>query len=200
MNLIEIGKIVRLQIQVKGLKVGEKPFRTYDTKPILSAPQLEVTAKGAQAIMPNGYTTIDVHHADHPNSKFADSNGISIGFTANYQSMRDRFGNHLWNGCAGENVLIEANRSIGLSDLARGLAFQLGSSDEYLWLSEIYVALPCVEFSRYSSKMPHAEKDTALIKETLQFLDNGLRGYYTTPTNGDKVLIVSVGDKVFLPE
>lgn len=200
MNLIEIGKIIRLQIQVKGLKVGEKPYRTYDTKSILSAPQLEVTAKGAQAIMPNGYTTIDVHHADHPDSKSMGDNAISIGFTANYRSMRDRFGNHMWDGCAGENILIETDRSISLDVLARGLAFQLGSSDDYLWLGKIKVALPCVEFSRYSAKMPHAERDTATIKETLQFLDNGMRGYYSIPTNGDKVLIVSVGDRVYLPE
>jgi hypothetical protein len=200
MSLIEIGKIVRLQVQVRGLKIGEKPFRTYDTKSILSAPQLEVTAKGAQAIMPNGYTSMDIHHADHPDSKNAGDNSISIGFASNYKKMRDRFGDHMFSGCAGENILIETDRSISLDGLSRGLAFRLGSSDDYLWLGQIKVALPCVEFSRYSSQMPHAERDTAVIKETLRFLDGGMRGYYTVPTNDDQVLVVSVGDRVYLPE
>lgn len=200
MNLIEIGKIVRLQVQRKGLKVGEKPYRTYDPSPILSVDRLRVTPKGAMALLSNGDEVIDVHNTDHPQSKYADSNSISIGCTANYRSMRDRFGDHLFDGCAGENILIETDRTISLDGLSRGLAFRLGSGDDYLWLSDIYVALPCVEFSRYSAKMPHAEKDTALIKETLQFLDNGMRGYYTTPTNSDRALVVSVGDRVYLPE
>jgi hypothetical protein len=199
MSLIEIGKIIRLQVQRTGLKVGEKPYRTYDPSPILSADRLRVTAKGSIALLGDD-EVIDVHHVDHSDSKNAGDNSLSIGFTVNYRSMRDRFGDHMVDGCAGENILIETDRSISLDDLSRGIAFQLGSSDNYLWLDQIRVALPCVEFSRYSAKLPHAEKDTALIKETLQFLDNGMRGYYTTPTNSDRALIVSVGDRVYLPE
>ncbi len=200
MNLIEIGKIVRLQIQRKGLKIGQKPYRTYDPSPILSVDRLRVTAKGAVALPPNDDTVIDVHHADHPDSKNAGDNSISIGFASNYMKMRDRFGNHLFDGCAGENILIETDRLINLDVLSRGLALRLGSSDDYLWLGEIKIAPPCVEFSRYSSKMPHAEREAVVIKETLQFLDGGMRGYYTMPSNSDRPLVVSVGDKVFLPE
>jgi hypothetical protein len=200
MNLIEIGKIARLQIQRKGLKVGQKPYRTYDPSPILSVDRLRVTPNGAVALLPNDDTVIDVHNVDHPDSKNAGDNSISIGFASHYQQMRDRFGDHLFDGCAGENILIETDRSVSLDALSRGIAFRLGSSDDYLWLSEIKVALPCIEFSRYSAKMPHAERDTAVIKETLQFLDGGMRGYYTMPTNSDRPLVVSVGDRVYLPE
>ena len=200
MNLIEVGTVVRLQIQQQGLKVGQKPFRTYDPAPILSVDRLRVTPKGAIALLPNDDEVIDVHHADHPDTKNAGDNSLSIGFTFNYAKMRARFGDHLFDGCAGENILIQADRPINLGALSRGLAFQLGSSDDYLWLGQIKIALPCVEFSRYSSKLPQAEKDTAMIKETLQFLDGGLRGYYTVPANDDRALIVSVGDKVYLPE
>ncbi|HZY43586.1 MAG TPA: hypothetical protein VFF70_02455 [Anaerolineae bacterium] len=200
MNLVEIGTIVRLQIQRKGLKVGQKPYRIYDPSPILSVDRLRVTPKGAQALLLNDDTAIDVHHVDHPDSKNAGDNSISIGFAANYKKMRDRFGDHMFIGCAGENILIETDRPIGPGVLSRGLAFRLGSSDDYLWLGQIKVALPCVEFSRYSSQMPQAERDTAVIKETLQFLDGGLRGYYTLPTNSDQPLVVSVGDRVYLPE
>ena len=200
MNMIEIGTIVRLQIQQHGLKVGQKPFRTYDPAPILSVDRLRVTPGGAIALLPDGDEVIDVHNADHPASQSAGDNAISIGFTANYRSMRARFGDHLTDGCAGENILIQTDRSINLETLSRGLAFQLGSSGEYLRLDQIKIAMPCVEFSRYSSKMPHAERDTAVIKDTLQFLDGGMRGYYTTPTNGDRPLVVSVGDRVYLPE
>jgi hypothetical protein len=200
MNLVEIGTVVRLQIQRKGLKVGQKPYRIYDPSPILSVDRLRVTPNGAVALLPNDDTVIDIHHADHPDSKNAGDNSLSIGFASNYKQMRDRFGAHMFTGCAGENILIETDRSIGLDDLSRGITFRLGSSDDYLWLGEIKVALPCVEFSRYSSKMLQAEKDTAVIKETLQFLDGGMRGYYTLPTNSDRPLVVSVGDKVYLPE
>lgn len=200
MNLVEIGTIVRLQIQRKGLKVGQKPYRIYDPSPILSVDRLRVTPKGAIALLLNDDTAIDVHHVDHLDSKNAGDNSISIGFASNYQQMRDRFGDHMFIGCAGENILIETDRPIGLDVLSRGLAFRLGSSDDYLWLGEIKVALPCVEFSRYSSQMPHAERDTSVIKETLQFLDGGMRGYYTVPTNSDRPLVVSVGDRVYLPE
>jgi hypothetical protein len=198
MNLAEIGTVVRLQIQRKSLKVGEKPFRTYDPSPLLSVTRLNVTSQGAIALLPDGGEVIDVHHANHPESKYAGDNSLSIGFTLNYAQMRERFGDHLFDGCAGENVLIQTDRPINLNDLRRGLLLRC-AADTFLRLDQISVAHPCVEFSRYSTQLPQAEKDSSTIKATLQFLEGGLRGYYTVPAN-DEPLMVSVDNQVYLPE
>ena len=195
----EIGTIVRLQIQQARLKRGEKPYRVYDTSPLLSIAQLHVTSHGAQALQPDGQLVIDVHHTDHPQSQNNGGNSLSIGFTSHYARMRERFGAHLFNGCAGENILIDTNAPIGLSDVERGLAIHCAVG-AWLRLDQIRVAHPCVEFSRYSLQTPRAEGDSAEIKATLQFLEDGLRGFYTVPANDDRAVVVSVGDKAYLPE
>ena len=200
MALREIGSIARLQIQRSSLKVGQKPYRVYDMSPLLAVERASVTSGGIVALLPDDQTMIDVHHAHHPDSQNAGPNSISIGFTPNYARIRERFGGHMTDGCAGENILIETGESITLGDLKRGLAIHCGAVDAMLWLGAIMVAQPCVEFSRYTLRMPHAERGSAEIKEALQFLEGGVRGFYVTPANHGEPLIVSVGDRVFLPE
>ncbi|HEY4688632.1 MAG TPA: hypothetical protein VIK33_04920 [Anaerolineae bacterium] len=200
MQLREIGRVARLQIQRTSLKVGRKPYRTYDTSPLADVPQLSMSPEGAVAILPGDETALDVHHLRHPETKHADKNGVSVGFTSNYARMRERFGDHLWDGCAGENILIETSESVRPPDLERGVMIRCGAARAELWLTDVVVALPCVEFSRYSLQMPRAEKTSAEIKEALQFLDGGTRGYYVTPADHGSPLVVSVGDRVFLPE
>src|SRR2546426_4214324 len=54
------------------------------------------------------YTTL---FRSHPNTKNEDgAHGVSIGFTTHYALMRERFGDRLTPGCAGENVLVETAR------------------------------------------------------------------------------------------
>lgn len=200
MNLRAVGIVARLQVQRTRLKTGQKPYRVYDTSPLLSVQQLRVTSAGVVALLEDGREEIDVHHRDHPASQHAGKNGVSIGFATSYARMRRRFGDHVWDGCAGENILIETAAALTQTDLESGLVIRCGASNDDLRLDNILVALPCVEFSRYSLQLPRADGDSAEIKSALQFLDGGTRGYYTTPANHDEPLIVSVGDRVFLPQ
>ncbi|HLF28662.1 MAG TPA: hypothetical protein VJG32_20200 [Anaerolineae bacterium] len=199
MNLREIGTVARLQIQRSSLKIGQKPYRTYDPSPLLDVRQVSISPAGVVALPPDGQTLLDVHHRDHPDSQQAVGNSVSIGFTANYAKMRERFGEHIIHGCAGENILIETGESFALADLGRGVMIRCSVADAELWLGEILVAHPCVEFSRYSLQHPQAEKSSDIIKTTLQFLEDGMRGFYATPGNVHGPLIISVGDRVYLP-
>ncbi len=199
MSMREIGRVARLQIQRASLKVGQKPNRVYDTAPLLSVAQLSVSPAGAIALLPDGRTAIDVHHRDHPAAQHTGRNGVSIGFTMHYARMRERFGVHLSDGCAGENILIETSDSISLSDLERGAAIRCSAAGVDVWLTDIVIARPCLEFSRHALQLPHAEKTSAEIKDALQFLEHGTRGFYVTPTNHAGPLTVSLGDRVCVP-
>jgi hypothetical protein len=102
--------------------------------------------------------------------------------------MRERYGNHVSIGCAGENVLIETGRVWRLEDFAAGLAFR-DAAGRLLPLDSVTVAEPCVEFSRFSLAQPEATPQD--LKPVLQFLDEGMRGYVFTPgTEGE----VAIGD------
>jgi len=199
-QLREIGTIVRLQIQRSPLKVGQKPHRVYDTSPLLSVSSLRVSPDGVIALLPDNQTAIDVHHAHHPHSQNAGPNGVSIGFTPNYAGMRERFGDHMTDGCAGENILIETGESLEWSDVERGVMIRCSAAGADLWLGDILVAQPCVEFSRYTLRMPEVEKGSLEIRQALQFLEHGTRGFYATPSNHGEPLVVSIGDRVYLPQ
>ena len=64
--------------------------------------------------------------------------------------MRERYGERIRPGCAGENVLVETGREWRLDDFAGGLAFRSGRTGALVRLAEVTVAAPCVEFSRFS--------------------------------------------------
>ena len=64
-----LGEIVRLQVQVSSLKVGEAPHKRYDPEPLTSVPSLLVEPGGVIGRTAWGDDLIDVHHRDHPASK-----------------------------------------------------------------------------------------------------------------------------------
>ena len=144
----------------------------------------------------NGETIVDVHHHDHPASKNrGGENGISLGFTSHYHAMRQRFGQHLADGIAGENILIEADRRFQGEELAGGVVVE-GTGGRRLELRPVIVAAPCVEFSRYALKFPDDARPDATVTEALRFLDAGMRGFYAT-YEGEPA-VVEVGARVFL--
>ena len=191
----EIGTIARLQVQESSLNVGDKP-RRYDPAPLRSVPAISLSPSGVVGLTENGQTIVDVHHHDHPTSKNrGGENGISLGFTGHYREMRQRFGQHLADGSAGENILIEANRQFQVEELAAGVVVE-GAGGTPLELRQIIVAAPCVEFSRYSLKFPDGARPDATVTEALRFLDAGMRGFYAT-YEGEPV-VVEIGAGVFL--
>jgi hypothetical protein len=190
--LRSLGRVVRLQIQQSKLKLGEKPNRYYDPAPLLAVDELTLTPEGALARSADGGSLIDVHHAAHPETRNLDrTNDLSVGFTTHYAAMRERYGLHLVDGCAGENILVETTSQVRLADLAGGLFIQPASGGLPVRLRVLRVAPPCREFSGYASRGSEPEA----IKQALQFLDNGLRGFYCVLLNPVPVT-VNVGDLV----
>jgi hypothetical protein len=156
-----LGRIVRLQVQTGSLKLGEKPHRVYDPAPLAPVEALRLTPRGAEGVTAEGKTLVDVHHAAHPRTKYA------------------QYGERIVTGCAGENILLESERIYRLEDFAFGLAFRSAASGATVHLDAVTVADPCVEFSRFSLGDPAAAPQD--LKPVLQFLGEGTRGYCFTP-------------------
>ncbi len=190
-----IGPILRLQVQTDSLKQGQKPHRWYAPAAIRSVPQLRLDEGGATGFDDGPIT--DVHHRDTPHAKFRGDNGLSIGFTGHYAHIRERFGDFLVDGIAGENILVDADRVFTESELAGGLVIT-GDHDPVV-IDRIIVAPPCVEFSRFCAGYALDRQSDHVITETLQFLHQGMRGFYgTLAASSGAAANIAVGDMVYL--
>ena len=197
-NMREIGRVKQVQVQRTGLKPGDRLRTYYDPSPLLVVDQALVSAEGVIGVTDDGERVLDVHHMQHPQTRNSGGkNGVSIGFTSHYDAMRTRLNPRLADGCAGENILIEAERSFALADLGGEVALQSAATGEVLYLARLKVAAPCIEFSQYAANdgMPMAGR---ALKETLQFLDEGRRGFYATATNQHEPVSIRAGDRVFV--
>ena len=187
----DLGRIAHLQIQRSTLKTGEKPTRVYDPAPLLAVERLALGPDGALGLGPDGSWLVDVHHRAHPRTKNEDgAHGVSVGFTSHYALMRERFGTHITIGCAGENIIVESDRRITLEDLERGVALLAADGRELARLEVLQIAEPCRPFSGWALG---GVVESQVLKETLQFLGGGTRGYYC---RGVGTGIVAVGDRV----
>lgn len=191
-----IGRIVRLQVQESSLKVGERLRRWYDPAPIRVAPTVTLDENGVVGRTEMGDTILDVHHATHPVTKNrAGSNGISVGFTAHYGAMRARFGDHLTDGVAGENILVATERIFREPDFAAGI--QIETTDGgMVHLAEVIVAEPCVEFSRFALRAAQDAPADRAVMDALNFLREGVRGFYATYHGAPRR--IAVGASVYL--
>ncbi|MEO7018558.1 MAG: hypothetical protein ABI234_00210 [Ktedonobacteraceae bacterium] len=192
----QIGQIKQVQIQRTALKQGQKPQRYYDPAPILVVEKLLLTPRGVLGVTVAGEQLVDVHNADHPASRYASVNGISLGFTSHYQAMREKFGAHLTDGCAGENILVEIAEAFQLEALGERIAIQSQESSQWVYLERLRVAAPCVEFS-YFALNELLPVPAEILRETLMFLDQGQRGFYATFMS-EEPLTLQAGDTVFV--
>jgi hypothetical protein len=175
-----IGTIVRLQVQRSSLKIGEDRRRRYDPAPIQPVQALDLMPGGVVGWTETGERVLDVHHMDHPLSKNRNGdNGISIGFTSHYELMRSRLGDHLFDGLAGENILVATDRRFDASDLPERLEIET-TDGTTIELGGVMVAEPCVEFTRFAMRFPDDARPDATVTEALDFLRRGVRGYYAT--------------------
>jgi hypothetical protein len=193
----EIGLIKHVQLQRSSLKQGQRPQRYYDPAPLLLVERLRLAPGGVSAVGADDEPIIDIHHAGHPETKQRQGlNGISIGFTSHYRAMRARYGAHLNDGCAGENILIQSDHIWSIDDL--GPALVIGRADgQMVALDGLIVAAPCVEFSRFA----HISADPLTadqLRTTLQFLDGGMRGFYARLADGQADTDICAGDRVFV--
>ena len=190
---IELGRICRLQVQTSSLKAGPPKGKYYDPAPLRQVDWLELTTDGAVATIDSERIS-DVHNATHPETKNRHGiNPLSIGFTSHYNRMRERFDQHLNNGIAGENILVETNDPFGF-DRARGGFVIEGDDGRRIELDSVSIAHPCVEFSRFALNDRAAAP--LVVSGALGFLDNGLRGFYVSVASSEP-LRVEVGDRVF---
>ena len=190
-----LGRIVRLQVQVAPLKHGERPDRGYDTSRIRRVASLEVTTHGVVGYADDAQEAIlDVHHRDHPESRYRGDNGISLLTTGHYTLMRERFGTRIPDGVAAESVLVERSGWLELGDLTGGVRIVPGDEagdDDGLLLSGASPAQPCVEFSRLVSGAASGS-----MREPLAQLRDGMRGYYLQ-VEGGAGTVLREGDWVF---
>lgn len=188
-----LGTVVRLQIQRASLKTGERPFRVYDPGPLVAVSHLALGPDGALGADPSsgaaGAWIVDVHHRAHPRTRNEDGeHGISVGFTAHYQAMRERFGEHLVVGSAGENLIAATDGRVRYEDVERGLAILAPGGAERVRLRVLEAAQPCRPFTGWALGRI---VDPALLKASLRFLEDGTRGYYCVAEGSG---IVEVGD------
>lgn len=158
-----IGTVVRLQVQRSRLKLGPATTRVYDPSPLAEVTELELTPRGVV-----GDGILDVHHADHADSRNVKlRNGLSVMTVSRYRALRERYGEHLVDGIAGESLLLDTEH---LDDLSGELLL-----DDVAMTSA--AAPPCVEFSRFVLGRGAGDVGPEVLT-TLRDLDEGARGYY----------------------
>ena len=189
--MILLGTIVRLQIQLAPLKQGEGKARVYRPDGILAVPTLDVAPAGVTAEL-DGRHVLDAHHPAHPRSRNRGDNGVSVGFTGHYDAMRARNGDRAADGVAGENILVAHDGIVAPADIAAGLAIETAAG--LLLLDQVIPAPPCAEFSRWVMSYPEGVPPDRSVTGTLQFLGDGMRGFYAVAAGPARI---AIGDRVF---
>jgi hypothetical protein len=192
-HMQKIGTVQFVQIQRESLKEGVEPDRRYNPAPLLTVEKIQLTPDGIIGLTESGEELIDVHNVNHHGSRNRGDNNISIGFLQNYEAMRKRFGDHMTNGIAGENIFVEAE--IDISTFGEASRYFIKHEDELIELIEVIPAPPCRPFSEFCLVVPQCPED---IKATLQFLSNGVRGYYALLAENATPFTVQAGDTLYI--
>ena len=167
-----LGTVVRLQVQTDHLKPRPSGSGHYDPVPLREVDRLDLSSRGCVA--PGGL--LDLHHADHPESRNARLvNGLSVLPRAHYERMRARYGPHVVDGAAGENVLIASEGPWTEKDLAGRLLLEVDGGT--VAVRAPMAAPPCVEFSRWCLRRDDLDVDDE-VRAVLEDLDHGMRGFY----------------------
>jgi hypothetical protein len=114
-----------------------------------------------------------------------------VGITAHYDRMRERFGERITPGCAGENLIARAPGVLTYDDLRHGLAIRGPDGAERLRLRVLEVAKPCRPFTGWALGR---QVEPEVLKESLRFLDGGTRGFYCVAEGTGEI---AVGDRLF---
>lgn len=196
-NYSELGKVKLVQVQPSGLIV-ETPTGDffYDATRRVEVEKLLITFLGIEATTASGEHVLDIHHINHPDKAYDNDDLVSIGFTSHYEAMRDRFGNHMVDGSAGENIIIENQQEIWLHDLGSQVVIESAETGRSVYFDVVRFAAPCEEFSHFVADSQNERLPSKKLKETLQFLNNGRRGFLLALSDGQEPAIVQAGDMV----
>jgi hypothetical protein len=188
-----LGEITRLQIQRSSLTIGSGPTRYFDPAALLVVEEMFLTPGGACAPAPDGSCLVDVHHAAHPFTRSRGENTLCFGFSRHYDALRARFGGSFSFGCAAENIIVDGPAPrITPADVAAGLVIE--TSDGPATLANVIPAPPCMPFAKFALRAPAASTDA--IKSALQFMDDGMRGFYCN-FSGPKTAAIRRGARVY---
>jgi hypothetical protein len=194
----DLGLVKLVQLQPNGLIIEKDGGYFYDESRRVEVPQLIINKRGIEAATPEGDHVFDIHHLDHPDKEYDDDDLVCIGFTSHYDKMRERFGEHMVYGSAGENIIIEYPDEIWLDDLNGQIAFENQETGELIILDDVIVAAPCEEFSHFAARSQDERLPAGELKEILKFLNNGRRGFLMVLKDSQGEGIVRPGDKVFV--
>jgi len=186
-----------VQVQRSALKVGEKPKRYFDPTPITQVEYLKISNDGVVGVTAEGEEIVDVHHRRHHDSRFNSRNGISIGFTTYYHDMREKFGDHLRDGIAGENIIIESEEPFTVDHIGRRVALENPQKGTRIICHIERIVAPCNEFSQFCAQQAlHG----AELKSTLEFLNEGRRGFFLSILQAAAYPTIRAGDRIMLLE
>ena len=188
-----IGTIQVVQIQRESLKVESGSTRHYDPQPLLTVAQLRLTRNGVIGLTAAGEALIDVHHTDHPRSRNREDNYVSMGFVSHYAALRQRYGDHLTDGIAGENIIVRCDEIVAPGILGKQVVIAT-QSGEQIKLEDTLPIPPCEPFSRFAANRDLTAPE---MKATLQFLSNGTRGFYMRVSAEFDGTVIQAGDKVY---
>jgi hypothetical protein len=193
-----LGVVKLVQVQPTGLIFETPSGYIYDPSRRVEVDQLRLTPAGIEATTTEGQQVLDIHHSAHPDTHFEGDNAISIGFSAHYAAMRARFGDHLVDGSAGENIIIDFESEIWLEDLGGQIGFQDPNNGQWVLMDVLNFASPCEEFSHFAADSQASRLPVDQLKSTLQFLSNGRRGFLLALSEGQELATVQPGDQVFV--
>jgi len=197
-NFRELGRIKLVQVQPNGLIIESPSGYFYDASRLVEVDRLYITLLGIEATTPEGEHVLDIHHIDHPNKAYDNDDLVSIGFTSHYEAMRAHFGEHMVDGVAGENIIIEYDQEVWPEDIGPQIAIENADTGRMALLDVVSFAAPCEEFSHFAANSQHERLPVKKLKATLQFLGNGRRGFLLVLSDNQESATVRSGDKVFV--
>ncbi len=196
----ELGRVSLVQVQPDGIIIKTPNGYYYDPSRRVEVDRLIINARGIEANTPEGEHVLDIHHIDHPKKAYGNDDLVCIGFTSHYKAMRTRFGEHIVDGVAGENIIIECEQEIWPEDLGQKIVFENQETGRRALLDVVSIAAPCEEFSHFAANSQDEHLPADKLKDTLQFLGNGRRGFLLVLNDNQEPAIVLPGDKVFTTE
>ncbi len=118
---------------------------------------------------------------------------ISVCFTLHYRRMPQRFGDHLGDGLARDNVLVANAATISPDGPVDGVEIQTAYANRSR-IEALVAATACPEVARSALRFHDGPRPDCLDTEDLAFLDGSRLGFYPIQRGGSAW--VSVGDPV----